>query len=97
MTASKTFTENSTRSGTVADNLEAGDDSKSEGGAELTLRQAAEKLNTLIGESDPDTSLTQVEHLLQSVEAIRRDVRVNRTTTTPFTVPTTASTPLAAE
>jgi inositol oxygenase len=31
------------------------------------------RLNTLIDESDPDTSLSQIEHLLQSAEAIRRD------------------------
>jgi inositol oxygenase len=32
-----------------------------------------ERLNTLIDESDPDTSLSQIEHLLQSAEAMRRD------------------------
>jgi len=32
-----------------------------------------EKLNTFIDESDPDTSLSQIEHLLQSAEAMRRD------------------------
>jgi inositol oxygenase len=31
------------------------------------------RLNALIDESDPDTSLSQIEHLLQSAEAIRRD------------------------
>ena len=41
--------------------------------AEMTIWQAMEKLNTLIDESDPDTSLSQIEHLLQSAEAIRRD------------------------
>lgn len=39
----------------------------------LTVWQAMEKLNTLIDESDPDTSLSQIQHLLQSAEAIRRD------------------------
>ncbi len=39
----------------------------------MTIWQAMEKLNTLIDESDPDTSLSQIEHLLQSAEAIRRD------------------------
>ena len=39
----------------------------------MTVWQAMEKLNTLIDESDPDTSLSQIEHLLQSAEAIRRD------------------------
>jgi inositol oxygenase len=33
----------------------------------------AEYLNTLVDESDPDTDLTQIEHLLQTAEAIRKD------------------------
>ena len=40
---------------------------------EMTIWEAMEKLNTLIDESDPDTSLSQIQHLLQSAEAIRRD------------------------
>jgi len=40
---------------------------------ELTVWEAIEKLNTLVDESDPDTSLSQIQHLLQSAEAIRRD------------------------
>ena len=39
----------------------------------LTIWEAMEKLNTLIDESDPDTNLNQIQHLLQSAEAIRRD------------------------
>lgn len=39
----------------------------------MTIWDAMEKLNTLIDESDPDTSLSQIEHLLQSAEAMRRD------------------------
>src|SRR6201984_2144537 len=35
--------------------------------------EAAEYLNTLIDDSDPDTDLTQIEHLLQTSEAIRQD------------------------
>ena len=35
--------------------------------------QAAEYLNTLVDDSDPDTDLTQMEHLFQTSEAIRRD------------------------
>ncbi|MDE3201716.1 MAG: inositol oxygenase [Acidobacteriota bacterium] len=34
---------------------------------------AADYLNTLIDDSDPDTDLSQIEHLLQTSEAIRRD------------------------
>ncbi|KAK4239528.1 hypothetical protein C8A03DRAFT_42849 [Achaetomium macrosporum] len=41
--------------------------------AEMTIWEAIEKLNTLIDDSDPDTELSQIHHLLQSAEAIRRD------------------------
>ncbi|KAK5174942.1 uncharacterized protein LTR77_000078 [Saxophila tyrrhenica] len=58
---------------TVAYNLKARNEFKSKTRAEMTIWQAMEKLNTLIDESDPDTSLSQIEHLLQSAEAIRRD------------------------
>jgi inositol oxygenase len=58
---------------TVAYNLKARNDFKSKTRAEMTIWEAIEKLNTLIDESDPDTSLSQIEHLLQSAEAIRRD------------------------
>lgn len=33
--------------------------------------EAAEYLNTLVDDSDPDTDLTQIEHLLQTSEAMR--------------------------
>jgi inositol oxygenase len=58
---------------TVAYNLKARDDFKCKTRATMSIWQAIEKLNTLIDESDPDTSLSQIEHLLQSAEAIRRD------------------------
>ncbi len=35
--------------------------------------EAAEFLNTLVDDSDPDTDLSQLEHLLQTSEAIRKD------------------------
>jgi inositol oxygenase len=38
-----------------------------------TIWEAAEFLNTLVDDSDPDTDLTQIEHLLQTSEAIRAD------------------------
>lgn len=38
-----------------------------------TIWEAADFLNTLVDDSDPDTDLTQIEHLLQTSEAIRRD------------------------
>lgn len=38
-----------------------------------SIWEAAEFLNTLVDESDPDTDLSQIEHLLQTSEAIRKD------------------------
>ncbi|TPX14032.1 uncharacterized protein E0L32_000426 [Thyridium curvatum] len=60
---------------TVAYNLAARNRFRSAARArdEMTVWEAMEKLNTLIDESDPDTSLSQIQHLLQSAEAIRRD------------------------
>ncbi|EEQ84643.1 hypothetical protein RJZ56_002066 [Blastomyces dermatitidis] len=58
---------------TVAYNLKARNEFRSRVRAEMTIWEAIEKLDTLIDESDPDTSLSQIGHLLQSAEAIRRD------------------------
>ncbi|EEP76766.1 inositol oxygenase 1 [Uncinocarpus reesii 1704] len=60
---------------TVAYNLKARNDFRSKTRARLTVWEAIEKLNVLIDESDPDTELSQIEHLLQSAEAIRRDAK----------------------
>jgi inositol oxygenase len=38
-----------------------------------SIWEMAEYLNTLIDDSDPDTDLTQIEHLLQTAEAIRKE------------------------
>lgn len=38
-----------------------------------SIWEAAEYLNTLVDDSDPDTDLSQIEHLLQTSEAIRGD------------------------
>jgi inositol oxygenase len=38
-----------------------------------SIWEAADYLNTLVDDSDPDTDLTQTEHLLQTSEAVRRD------------------------
>jgi inositol oxygenase len=38
-----------------------------------TAWEAADFLNTLVDDSDPDTDLTQIEHLLQTSEAMRRE------------------------
>lgn len=39
----------------------------------MGIWEAMEFLNTLVDDSDPDTDLSQIEHLLQTAEAIRRD------------------------
>jgi len=41
----------------------------------MGIWEAMEFLNTLVDDSDPDTNLSQIEHLLQVAEAIRRDDR----------------------
>ncbi|KJZ73298.1 hypothetical protein HIM_07302 [Hirsutella minnesotensis 3608] len=71
----KTFYKVQHEKQTVAYNLAARNRFHSSARArpEMTIWQAMEKLNTLVDESDPDTSLSQIEHLLQSAEAIRRD------------------------
>lgn len=38
-----------------------------------SIWEMADYLNTLVDESDPDTDLSQIEHLLQTAEAIRND------------------------
>lgn len=40
---------------------------------QMGIWEAMEFLNTLVDESDPDTSLSQIQHLLQTSEAIRAD------------------------
>ena len=39
----------------------------------MGIWEAMEFLNTLVDDSDPDTNLSQIEHLVQVAEAIRRD------------------------
>ncbi len=39
----------------------------------MTIWEAMEFLNTLVDDSDPDTDLTQIEHLMQTAQAIRAD------------------------
>ncbi|KAF5343443.1 hypothetical protein D9758_011836 [Tetrapyrgos nigripes] len=58
---------------TVAFNIKARVDFKSKTRARMGVWEAIEMLNTLVDESDPDTELSQIEHLLQTAEAIRRD------------------------
>ena len=39
----------------------------------MSVWEAMEFLNTLVDDSDPDTDMTQLEHLLQTAEQIRQD------------------------
>jgi inositol oxygenase len=39
----------------------------------MSIWEALDYLNTLVDESDPDTDLSQIEHNLQTAEAIRKD------------------------
>ena len=41
--------------------------------ARMGVWEAMEFLNTLVDDSDPDTELSQIEHLMQAAEAIRED------------------------
>jgi inositol oxygenase len=41
--------------------------------SQMSIWEAMEYLNTLVDDSDPDTDLSQIEHNLQTAEAIRRD------------------------
>jgi inositol oxygenase len=41
----------------------------------MSIWEAMEYLNTLIDDSDPDTDLSQIHHLLQTAEAMRKDGR----------------------
>ena len=41
----------------------------------MSVWEALDYLNTLVDDSDPDTNLSQIEHLLQTSEAIRKDGR----------------------
>src|SRR5271157_1582932 len=43
------------------------------GRARMGIWEAMEYLNTLVDDSDPDTDLPQIEHLLQTAESCRRD------------------------
>ncbi|KAA1475002.1 DUF706-domain-containing protein [Dentipellis sp. KUC8613] len=60
---------------TVAFNINARVQFKSTRRARMGIWEAMEMLNTLVDESDPDTELSQIEHLLQTAEAMRRDGR----------------------
>lgn len=58
---------------TVAYNLQARISVKTTSRAQMTIWEALEYLDRLTDNSDPDTDLTQIEHALQTAQAIRRD------------------------
>jgi succinylglutamate desuccinylase len=63
---------------TLAYNLEARKQFRENVRARMGVWEAIEKLNTLIDESDPDTELSQIQHLLQvssTTEVSLKDVR----------------------
>jgi inositol oxygenase len=58
---------------TVEFNIEARRKAFEKPRATLGIWEAMELLNTLVDASDPDTDATQIEHLLQTSEAMRKD------------------------
>jgi inositol oxygenase len=58
---------------TLAYNLRIRDEFQNTVRARMTVWEAMELLNELVDESDPDTSVGQIEHLLQTAEAMRKD------------------------
>jgi inositol oxygenase len=58
---------------TVAYNLKARSDFKNKARANMTVWEAMQKLTTFIDQCDPDTTQSQMTHLLQSAEALRAD------------------------
>lgn len=69
----KTFYREQHEKQTVEFNLRVRQNFKKTVRARMGIWEAMEMLDTLVDDSDPDTSLTQIEHLLQTAEAIRRD------------------------
>jgi Family of unknown function (DUF706). len=58
---------------TVAYNIQARINFKTKTRARMTIWEGLEKLNKLLDDSDPDTELSQIDHALQTAEAIRKD------------------------
>ncbi|KAL5513449.1 hypothetical protein ACEPAH_3848 [Sanghuangporus vaninii] len=69
----KTFYKEQHEKQTVDFNIKARVEFRKRIRARMGIWEAIEKLNTLIDNSDPDTELSQIEHALQTAEAIRRD------------------------
>ncbi|KAH6918182.1 inositol oxygenase [Coprinopsis sp. MPI-PUGE-AT-0042] len=58
---------------TVEFNIKARVNFKTQKRGRMGVWEAIELLNTIVDDSDPDTSMSQIEHLLQTAEAIRSD------------------------
>lgn len=58
---------------TVTYNIQARINFKTKTRAKMSIWEGLEKLNKLLDDSDPDTELSQIDHALQTAEAIRRD------------------------
>ncbi|CAN3356386.1 hypothetical protein DICA3_D02388 [Diutina catenulata] len=58
---------------TVSYNIQARINFKTKTRAKMSIWEGLEKLNKLLDDSDPDTELSQIDHALQTAEAIRRD------------------------
>lgn len=69
----KEFYEEQHEKQTVDYNLQARINFKTKVRAKMTVWEGLERLNKLLDESDPDTELSQIEHAIQTAEAIRRD------------------------
>ena len=69
----KQFYEEQHEKQTVAYNIQARINFKTKTRAKMTIWEGLERLNKLLDESDPDTELSQIDHALQTAEAIRKD------------------------
>lgn len=69
----KDFYEEQHEKQTVAYNIQARINFKTKVRARMSVWEGLERLNKLLDESDPDTELSQIEHAIQTAEAIRRD------------------------
>ncbi|KDR71009.1 hypothetical protein GALMADRAFT_75510 [Galerina marginata CBS 339.88] len=58
---------------TVEFNIKARVNFKNRKRVRMGVWEAIEKLNMLVDDSDPDTNMSQLDHLLQTAEAIRKD------------------------
>lgn len=69
----KQFYEEQHEKQTVAYNIQARINFKTKTRARMSIWEGLERLNKLLDDSDPDTELSQIEHALQTAEAIRKD------------------------